>query len=62
MNYRKVPRNTRFPFERLPGMAGTVMDPIWKCKLFPLEIITINEPQFSADYVKMDKRIIFQNR
>lgn len=48
MNHRKVPRNTRFPFKRLPA-TGMAMDPIWKCKLFPLELVTTNEPQFSAD-------------
>jgi len=49
----EVPRNTRSPMERLPG-TEMAMDPIWKCKLFPLEIIATIKPQFSADDFKID--------
>lgn len=51
----EVPRNTRSPMERLPAI-GIATYPIWKCKLFPLEIIAIDKPQFSADYANLNKK------
>lgn len=42
--------------ERLPAI-GMATYPIWKCKLFPLEIIAIDKPHFSADCANLNKKI-----
>ena len=52
-NHMEVLRNTRSPMERLPA-TGMAMDPMWKCKLFPFEIIATLKAPFSADYFKID--------